>query len=305
MAAEVLAGLRATPKTLPPKLFYDDRGARLFEQICRLPEYYPTRTELAILEAHVHDIAAIAGPRCAVIEYGSGQGIKTKLLLDALESPASYTAVEISARQLEGVTKRLQSQYPQVPMHPVNADYTRDFELPALPPHARRLAYFPGSTIGNFHPDEAAAFLGRVRHIVGARGAMVLGVDRRKDRAVIEPAYNDAAGVTAQFNLNILERLNREVGATFDRATFRHRALFNEQESRVEMHLESRATQTVTVAGEEVHFARGETIWTECSYKYDGPRLAALVADGGFSVRELFTDDNELFWVAFLDAKED
>ena len=299
---DVLPGLRSRPRSLPPKLFYDDRGARLFEQICRQPEYYPTRTELCILERHLPDIAALAGPRCAVIEYGSGQGIKTRRLLDALEAPASYTAVEISARQLEGVTNRLRREYPHVPMHPVHADYTRAFGLPALPPHARKLAFFPGSTIGNFHPGDAARFLRNIRDAVGRDGALVLGVDRRKDPAILDPAYNDAAGVTAQFNLNMLARLNRELGADFDLSRFRHRAFFNAEASRIEMHLESLEPQEVTVAGETFHFDRGETIWTECSYKYDAPRLDALVERAGFQVVRRFTDPDGLFWVVFLDA---
>ena len=298
---EVLRGLRAPRKTLPPKLFYDDRGARLFEQICKLPEYYPTRAELEILETRMDDIARLAGPRCAVIEYGSGAGVKTKLLLDALR-PVSYTAVEISEKQLTGVTRRLQRAYPDIEMHPVNADYTRPFTLPRLPPHERRLAFFPGSTLGNFHPDEATAFLRRVRGVVGDRGAMVLGVDRRKSREVLEAAYNDASGVTAAFNLNMLEHLNRELDAGFDLGRFRHHAFFNADASRIEMHLVSTATQTVRVAGEEIPFREGESIWTESSYKYDEARLERVVADAGFRVRQLFTDPDERFWVTFLEA---
>lgn len=298
---EVLRGLRAPRKTLPPKLFYDDRGARLFEQICKLPEYYPTRAELEILETRMGDIARLAGSRCAVVEYGSGAGVKTKLLLDALR-PVSYTAVEISEKQLMGVTQRLQRAYPDIEMHPVNADYTQAFTLPPLPPHDRRLAFFPGSTIGNFHPDEAAAFLRRVRGVVGDGGAMVLGVDRRKSHDVLEAAYNDSAGVTAAFNLNILEHLNRELDADFDLARFRHHAFFNADAGRIEMHLVSTATQTVGVAGEAIAFREGESIWTESSYKYDEARLDRLVADAGFRVRQRFTDSGERFWVAFLEA---
>lgn len=298
---EVLRGLRAPRKTLPPKLFYDDRGARLFEEISKLPEYYPTRTEVEILRAHTADIARLAGPRTAVIEYGSGAGVKTRLLLDGLH-PVSYTAIEISEKQLLGVTKRLAAAYPDVEMHPVNADYTRLVTLPPLPPHERRLAFFPGSTIGNFHPDQATAFLRNVRALVGGHGAMVLGADRRKDRAVLEAAYNDAAGVTAAFNLNMLARLNREMNAQFDLERFRHVAFFNEEKSRIEMHLESLVDQTVLVAGEPIHFAKGETIWTESSYKYDEARLAAVVEAAGFRVRQLFSDSAERFWVVYLEA---
>jgi L-histidine N-alpha-methyltransferase len=301
MKDEVLRGLTAPRKTLPPKLFYDDRGARLFEEICKQPEYYPTRTELEILEAHVGDIATLAGPGCAVIEYGSGAAVKTRLLLDALK-PVSYTAVEISEKQLIGVTNRLKREYPHIEMHPVNADYTKPFTIPGLPAGARRLAFFPGSTIGNFHPDQAAAFLRNVRELVGDSGAMVMGVDRRKNRQVLEPAYNDAAGVTAAFNLNMLTRINREHDADFNPDRFRHRALFNDEASRIEMHLVSTEDQVVHVAGTPIRFAKDETIWTESSYKYDEARLERVVCTAGFQIGALFTDDEERFWVAFLQS---
>lgn len=302
LRAEVLSGLRAPRKTLPPKLFYDDRGARLFEQICKQPEYYPTRSEIEILRAHANDIAALAGPRTAMIEYGSGAGIKTRLLLDALR-PVSYTAVEISKNQLDGVTRRLQQAYPHVAMYPVCADYTSSFNLPALPPHERKLAFFPGSTLGNFHPDQAIAFLRRVRSLVGDSGVMVLGVDRRKDTRTLEAAYNDAAGVTAQFNLNMLERLNRQLDGTLDLRRFRHVALYNDEKNRIEMHLESLEDQAASVAGETIRFAKGETIWTESSYKYDEGSLASIVEPAGFRVQGLFTDAHDRFWVAFLHAR--
>jgi dimethylhistidine N-methyltransferase len=296
---EVLRGLRAPRKTLPPKLFYDDRGARLFEAICALPEYYPTRVELEILRAHLDDIARLAGPRCAMIEYGSGAGVKTRLLLEALE-PVSYTAIEISEKQLFGVTQRLRERYPRIEMHPVCADYTRPFTLPPLPPHDRRLAVFPGSTIGNFHPAQATAFLRNVRDLVGQRGAMLLGVDRRKDRRILEAAYNDATGVTAAFNLNMLARLNREMDAGFDLSRFRHHAFFNEEAGRIEMHLVSTIAQTVHVGGEPIRFEAGESIWTESSYKYDRAALDRMVAGAGFSVDCLFSDPDDRFWVAWL-----
>ena len=298
---EALRGLRAPRKTLPPKLFYDDRGARLFEEICKQPEYYPTRTEIAIMRANSGAIAKLAGEGVAVIEYGSGAGIKTRLLLDAL-APVSYTAVEISQRQLEGVSRRLGAAYPRVAMFPVCADYTKPFTLPALPAHHRKVAFFPGSTLGNFHPDQAAAFLRRVREHVGDAGAMVLGADRRKDPSVLEAAYNDAAGVTAQFNLNVLRRLNRELQATFDLERFRHRAFFNDEQSRIEMHLESLVDQRVRVAGETIAFTRGETIWTESSYKYDEQTLATLVRQAGFRIARLFSEAEAKFWVVHLEA---
>jgi len=299
---DALRGLRATPKTLPPKLFYDATGAELFERITTLPEYYLTRAELAILRARVGEIATLAGARCALIEYGSGAGVKVRLLLDALADPVAYVPIDISARQLADVASEIAADYPRVAVRPLCADYTAPLQLPSLPAHARRLAFFPGSTIGNFHPTEAAAFLSRIRRAIGADGALVLGVDRRKSAAVLDAAYDDAAGVTAAFNRNVLHRLNRELGADFDLERFRHRALFDEAASRVEMHLVSVGRQTVHVAGERITFEPGETIWTESSYKYDRAALAALVAAAGFRTVRLWTDAGERFWVAYLAA---
>lgn len=302
MLSEVLHGLRAARKTLPPKLFYDATGAELFERICEQPEYYPTLAELSILRARANEIAALAGPRCALVEYGSGAGIKVRLLLNALASPAAYVPIDISREQLSAVASELAAEYPSVAVLPVAADYTRPLDLPALPPDARRLAFFPGSTIGNFHPPDAAAFLARIHRTVGPGGALVLGVDRRKDPAILNAAYNDAAGVTAAFNCNLLVRLNRELDANFDLSCFHHRAFFNHAESRVEMHLVSLSDQTVQVGDEAVHFARGESIWTESSYKYDEQRLTLLANAGGFEIAHLWTDDEQRFWVALLTA---
>jgi len=299
---DVLAGLRATPKTLPAKLFYDERGAQLFERICTLDEYYLTRSELTILDARIPEIAALAGPGCALIEYGSGAGVKVRRLLDALEHPAAYVPIDISREQLARVAAELEADYPTVAVRPLCADYTHALELPPLPPHDRRLAFFPGSTIGNFHPAEATAFLRRIRRSVGAGGALVLGVDRRKSAAVLDAAYDDRAGVTAAFNLNVLRRINRELGADFDLSRFRHRAFFNDDASRVEMHLESVVPQTVQVAGERFEFAAGETIWTESSYKYDEEQLATVANAAGFRIERLWTDAGDLFWVGFLVA---
>ncbi len=304
LADEVLRGLLASPKTLPPKLFYDAAGADLFERICELPEYYLTRAELEILRARVGEAAALAGPRCALVEYGSGAGVKVRLLFDAFESAgtplAAYVPIDISREQLARVAAEIAAEYPDVPVRPVCADYTVPLVIPDLPQRARRVAFFPGSTIGNFHPTEAAAFLGRVRRTVGPDGALLLGVDRRKGRAVLEAAYDDAQGLTAEFNLNMLARLNRELGADFDLARFRHRAVWNDEASRMEMHLVSVGAQRVRVAGEPVAFEDGETIWTESSYKYDESRLDALVSAAGFAVERLWTDEHDRFWVAML-----
>ena len=298
--ADVLRGLLGDSKTLPPKLFYDRAGARLFEAICELPEYYLTRTELAILRRCAADIAALCGEHTALIEYGSGPGVKVRLLLDELRNPAAYVPVDISMEQLTAVAAERARQYPHLRVAPVCADYTTRFTLPPLPADTRRVAFFPGSTIGNLHPAEATAFLHRIRSTIGPNGALILGVDRRKDERILHAAYNDGAGVTAAFNLNLLTRLNRELNATFDLATFRHRAQFNDEASRIEMHLESTVEQRVYVAGTPIDFDRGESILTECSYKYDLPFLEAVVRPAGFAVQELWTDDRDWFWVGFL-----
>ena len=282
----VLRGLTSEVKTLPPSLFYDNAGATLFEQICEHPEYYPTRTELSILTEHSVDLAAAAGPSVALIEYGSGAGTKVRLLLDRLVRPLAYVPVDVSQAQLVRVAHERATQYPGLHVLPVCADYSLPLSLPQLPAAARRVAFFPGSTIGNFHPTEAAAFLHRVRHTVGPRGGMILGVDRRKDPQVLHDAYNDDAGVTAAFNL----------------ATFRHVAFFNDAASRIEMHLESTIAQQVRVADVNITFEAGETIHTECSYKYDEARLVALCEAGGFRIETLHTDARDWFWVAWLRA---
>lgn len=297
---EVLRGLRHAPKMLSPTLLYDEAGAALFERITTLDEYYLTRAEHEILRARLGELATLIGPGCVLIEYGTGAGVKIRLLLDALDAPAAFVPIDISHAQLARVAAEIAAEYPHLAVHPVVADYSAPFRLPELPAGARRVAFFPGSTIGNLAPPDAAAFLRRIRRTVGPTGALVLGVDRRKDPRVLLAAYDDAEGVTAAFNLNVLARLNRELGADFDLARFRHRAIWNDAASRIEMHLESVGAQVVMVAGEPVTFAPGETIWTESSYKYDRPRLDRLLADGGFAPTRLWTDAQERFWVAFL-----
>lgn len=298
--AEVLRGLSGRPKTLPPKLFYDRTGAQLFEAITELPEYYLTRTELSILRERAPEIARRCGEHTALVEYGSGAGTKVRVLLDHLRRPAAYVPVDISMEQLANVAAELARQYPDLRVVPVHADYTARFALPPLPPDARRVAFFPGSTVGNLHPAEATAFLNRIRATVGPEGALIMGVDRRKDPAILHAAYNDSAGVTAAFNLNILARLNREFDASFDLGMFRHHAWFNDALSRIEMHLESIRPQRVHVAGTPIDFAEGETILTECSYKYDEAFLEAVIRPAGFRIEELWTDARGWFWVGFL-----
>ena len=296
----VLARLRATPKTLPAGLLYDARGARLFEQITTLDEYYLTRAEIETLRGRADDIADIAGPECTLIEYGSGAGVKARILLDALREPAAYIPIDVSTEQLARVSREMIAAYPDIAVLPLNADYLRPFRLPPLASRGNRLAFFPGSTIGNLHPAAATVLLTQIRALCGPRGALVLGVDRTRDPETLHAGYNDRAGVTARFNLNILTRLNRELGADFELGRFRHRAFYNATESRVEMHLESRTAQTVRIHGVEIPFGAGETIWTESSYKYDRERLGELVASSGFLLHRLWSDERERFWVAVL-----
>jgi dimethylhistidine N-methyltransferase len=238
-----------------------------------------------------------------VIEYGSGAGVKVRLLLNALDNPVAYVPVDISRTQLVDVAAAVAAEYPGVSVTPVCADYTRPFAMPDFSPQEKtRLAFFPGSTIGNFHPREAVEFVRHIRSLVGDGGAMVLGVDRAKDKAVLDAAYNDSSGLTADFNLNMLQRLNRDVNAEFDLEAFEHVAFYNVQQSRIEMHLRSRRQQTVCVAGEAIHFDEGETIWTESSYKYSRAALDTLLDATGFQIRKLWTDSDDGFWVAYLTA---
>ncbi|MGB9428960.1 MAG: L-histidine N(alpha)-methyltransferase, partial [Gammaproteobacteria bacterium] len=266
MRTEVLAGLDGTPKTLPCKYFYDTRGSELFERICELPEYYLTRTELAIMETHATDMAAALGSRILLVEPGSGSSIKTRLLLDRLREPRAYVPVDISREHLVNAADRLNRRYPALEVLPVCADFSQPFALPApRRPAASTVIYFPGSTIGNFEPDDAVQLLQRLQRLAGRDGGLLIGVDLRKDRGLLERAYNDAAGVTAAFNLNLLRRLNRELQSDFDLKHFRHLALYNETEGRIEIYLVSLGNQTVCVADETFHFREDEHIVTEYS----------------------------------------
>ena len=298
---DVWAGLALPRKSLPCKYFYDARGSALFEAICELPEYYPTRTELAIMEEHADAMSERLGARCLLVEYGSGSSRKTRLLLDRLRDPAGYVPIDISRAALAESAHALSAAYPGLEVLPVCADYTADLELPRPRKSvARRGVYFPGSTIGNFTPPQAQRFLAHMARVADAGGALLVGVDLRKDRATLERAYDDAAGVTAAFNRNLLARINREIGGTFALERFEHRALWDEHAGRIEMHLVSTHAQTALVAGRAFHFARGETIHTENSYKYDLAFFAALAAGAGLAVRQVWTDAAGLFSVQYL-----
>lgn len=299
---EVLRGLLDHPKTLPPKLFYDARGAALFEAICELEEYYLTRTELAILATAAPMVAQVVGPGVALVEYGSGAGRKVRLLLDACVRPAAYVPIDISHEQLRRVAAEIGHAYPSVAVRPLHADFSAPLVLPSDLPDGPRLGFFPGSTIGNFHPAEATAFLTRVHRTLGPRGALLLGVDRVKPIAELLAAYDDRLGITAEFNRNLLVRLNREVGAAFDPSAFAHEARWDPVARRIEMHLVSRTAQSVAVADRMVDFAAGESIWTECSYKYDFRRLRRLALSAGFEVELCWTDPESRCYVALLRA---
>ena len=298
---DVLEGLARPQKALPPKYFYDAAGSTLFERICRLAEYYPTRIELAITRRHLADMARFAGKGCALLEYGSGESLKTRLLIRALR-PAAYIPVDISADALRAAVKRLEREFPSLTVSPVVGDFSRPIDLPAFPGRARRVVYFPGSTIGNLTPDEAHAFLKMTRAQVGARGAMIVGVDLKKDANVLHAAYNDAKGVTAAFNLNLLARINRELGGDFDIRRFAHYAFYNPLAGRIEMHLVAREAHTVNIGDYRFFFERGESIHTENSYKYTVREFAELAARAGFRAVRVWQDARALFSVHGLVA---
>lgn len=299
MREEVRAGLSSPRKTLPCKYFYDARGAELFDRICNLTEYYPTRTEEGILHQHAADIARrMGGQRCALIEYGSGSSRKTRILLDQLPG-ITYIPIDISRHYLDRSAERLHRAYPDLSIQPIRADYTRDFPAPRAPGR-RPVVFFPGSTIGNFHPDQAVAFLRRMAGVCGQTGGILIGVDLQKDVAILEAAYNDADGVTATFNLNLLHHLNRELGADFDTDQFTHHAPYNTRVGRIEMHLVSDCRQSVHIGGATIHFVAGEQILTECSYKYTLEGFAALVEQAGLRVEEVWTDPRHWFSVQYL-----
>jgi dimethylhistidine N-methyltransferase len=299
---DVLAGLSRPDRRLPCKYFYDERGSQLFEQICELPEYYPTRCELAILERHAGAMAERLGPGRVLVEYGSGSGRKTRLLLDRLAGPLTYVPVDISRAYLLDTAQRLAADYPHVAVVPVCADFTQPFQLPASVGKRRRVVYFSGSTIGNFGPAEAVALLRQIAELVGHGGALLIGVDLKKDRAILEPAYDDAQGVTAAFNLNLLARINRELGGDFVLGRFRHRAFYNETHGRIEMHLVSLEAQTVHLAGQSFRLARDETICTEYSHKYSLADFSELAEAGGLRVQAVWTDPAGLFSVQLAET---
>jgi dimethylhistidine N-methyltransferase len=299
---ELLSGLLETPKRIPCKFFYDEEGARLFEQICELPEYYLTRAEAEILSVGAGEIADELGSGCLLVELGSGTGKKFRLLLDDLIEPAGYVPVDISREQLLHSADSLAALHPDLPILPVCADYTRELQLPEFWfPVNRTVFFFPGSTIGNFDPPAAREFLRKLAQFSEGETAILIGVDLKKNPDVLEAAYNDSKGVTAAFNLNLLARANRELDAEFDLTGFEHLAFYNERHGRIEMHLVSTVEQSAYVAGETIDFHRGEHILTEYSYKYSIAEFQELARGAGFEPVACWTDDQEWFSVQLFE----
>jgi dimethylhistidine N-methyltransferase len=297
----VQRGLRLQPKRLPSWLFYDERGSQLFEDICEQPEYYLTRAEIDLMNVHAGDIAEVLGEDVRLIEYGSGSAIKTRMLLEQLHSPVSYMPVEISPEPLRQSVERFSGLFPALAIQPFCADFTRPLRLP-IPPRAprRNVIYFPGSTIGNFEARDAIDLLRKMRNEMGEGGGVLIGVDLKKDPTVIEAAYNDKAGVTAEFTLNMLVRLNREIGSDFDLSAFRHRAHYNPMAGRIETHIVSSRSQQVRIGRMHVGFGDGEAMQVEYSCKYSLEDFATLAAHAGLKVRHVWLDPQQLFSVQFL-----
>jgi len=298
--ADVMAGLALPQKQLAAKYFYDARGSRLFDRICELPEYYPTRTETAILRDHAGAFRTLIGPHASLIEFGSGSSSKVRVLLDTLESIAAYVPVDISREHLLASAKELAEAYPDLRVLPVCADYTRPFEIPTIPGERARVGFFPGSTIGNFTHEEAVRFLRAAAIDLGTDNGLLIGVDMPKDAGILHAAYNDTAGVTAAFNKNILRRINDELGGDFDLDAFEHDARWVAEASRIEMHLVSRNRQRVHVGGRSFGFAAGESIHTENSHKYDVGGFHTLAARAGWRAVSHWVDADRLFSIHYL-----
>jgi len=299
---EVIEGLGAARKAIPPKFFYDQEGSQLFDNICELEEYYPTRTEVKILRENLDDVIATMGQNCYVIEPGSGSCEKIRLLLDALR-PKAYMPLDISKNHLLDASQRLSHDFPWLDVHAVCVDFTDQMDLPKPPQHLRRVAFFPGSSIGNFEPEDAIVFLRDLAFAVGKGGGVLIGVDLKKDHDVLHAAYNDGEGVTAAFNKNLLQRINGELSADFQIDAFAHKAFYNPKPGRIEMHLESQADQQVFVGGKAFAFASGETIHTENSYKYTVSEFQALARKASLSPVKAWTDRDGLFSVHFFDVR--
>jgi L-histidine Nalpha-methyltransferase len=296
----LLRGLRSEPKRIPCKFFYDVEGCRLFREICALPEYYPTRTEFALLREHAEEIAELSGADVEVMEFGAGAGEKIRVLLNALTRPRAYIPVDIAASWMADVVESLATDYPDLPLIPLVCDFAGELSWP-VKSRARRVGFFPGSTIGNFEPDEARAFLARTARLLNG-GSLLIGVDLVKDPALLHAAYNDRAAVTAAFNLNLLARANREADGNFDLSRFSHYAFYNPVARRIEMYLVSKMRQDVSVCGRRVCFSEGESVLTEYSCKYTVDEFQQLASSAGFVPRAVWCDAARLFSLHWLDA---
>ncbi|MCU7373059.1 L-histidine N(alpha)-methyltransferase [Paucibacter sp. O1-1] len=302
-APDLHRALRQRPRTISPKYFYDEAGSALFERICELPEYYPTRTELALLQRHAPEMAALIGPGAQLVEYGAGALRKVRLLLAHLNAPHSFVPVDISGPHLLGACRTLQAEFPALALQPVIADFTRPHDLPARPAQGRRIGFFPGSSIGNFAPEQALDFLRMAAQQLRG-GALLIGVDLIKEPALLHAAYNDAAGVTAAFNLNILARARQELGAQIDPEGFAHSAFYNAPLQRIEMHLQSRRRQQLRLEHRVYEFEAGETLHTENSYKFSIEGFQALAGKAGFKAATVWTDERDWFSLHWLQAPD-
>ncbi len=301
-AADVIAGLSQSQKSIPCKYLYDQRGSQLFEAITKTPEYYPTRTETALLEKHASEIADLMGAGAHLIEFGSGSSIKVRIILDAAPGLASYVPVDISHDHLMEAAASIAKDYPNLQVLPVTADFTQPFSFPESVRAGRKIGFFPGSTIGNFTTKEAESFLSNAARMLDAGGGLLIGADLIKDSKILNAAYNDEGGVTSKFSLNLLQRINREIGGNFDASRFRHHARYNPDTERVEIFIESREKQTVRINGEHFDFKAGERIHTENSHKYDIEKFQTLARKSGFSPRKVWVDDEDLFSVHYLEV---
>jgi len=302
LRADVLAGLSQEQKSIPAKYFYDEHGSRLFDRICALDEYYVTRTELKLLHACAPELAKRAGRNATLVEFGSGSNKKMQILLDHLHAPSAYVPIDISREHLVASSREIADDFGAVQVIPVCADFTREVALPDIVDTDGRLGLFPGSTIGNFEPD-AAAFLRRAAGTLGQGAGFMVGVDLKKDESILHAAYNDREGVTAEFNLNLLRRMNRELDGTFELAAFDHDARYNRERGRIEMHLVSRRDQTVSVAGTAFSFSAGESIHTENSYKYAVEEFQDLAAQAGWYPADVWCDADSLFSIHYLENR--
>jgi L-histidine Nalpha-methyltransferase len=300
--SETIAGLRKTPKHIPSKFFYDERGSQLFEAITDLPEYYLTRTEISILTDHLPAMATRIGTDATIIEFGTGAGVKTKMLLEALVNPRAYIPIDISREQLMLASHDLSQHFPNLGIHPIFADYTSAISLPIEPNLGRNVIFFPGSTIGNFTPAEAIDFLRKAAKLIGWEGSLLIGFDRVKDARVLEAAYNDAQGITAAFNRNLIYRIRAEFGVSIAPEDFDHFSFFNQEESRIEMHLVNRNERTLKLDDEEIHFDAGEHIVTEYSYKYTSEAFNEILTASGFEIQDRWNDSQNYFEVCYATA---